>query len=416
MRKDRLAEAEDTRDRLWRRVERLCSAAIGISAERDLAHVLQEVADSARDVIGARYAALGVLDVSGTALSTFVVSGVSGEEYRRIGALPRGKGILRVLIDTPRPLRLADLRTHPQSYGFPPHHPPMRSFLGVPIFGRTKPIGNLYLTEKLEAEEFSREDEALAVMLAAHAAVAVENARLNEERERLLAELRTLQVSRNRFFAMINHELRNALTAVHGWSELWLRKAGAEAPRAAQEVSESAERAVTLLEDMLDLSRLDAAKLEPRVRDADAVHVVWEAVGAMEPAAQRRRVSIQTIGTTGPVSCRSDPLRIRQILINLLSNAVRHSPEGDTVTVEVRATGELLQFDVVDRGEGIPAEQQARIFDAFERAGTHSERGTGLGLTLSKKLAALLGGDLTVASRPGAGARFSLQIPRYLAA
>lgn len=279
--------------------------------------------------------------------------------------------------------------------------------------GRDGPIGNLYLTEKTGAEAFSREDEALAVMLAAHVAVAVENARLYEERERLLDELKGLQVSRDRFFAMINHELRNALTAVHGWSELWLRKAGDNPPRAAREVTESAERAIRLLEDMLDLSRLDADKLKPRIEDVEMGGVVRESVASLEPAAHHRGVRIETVGASDPQLCRSDSLRIRQIMVNLLSNAVRHSPENETVTVELRVDDASLELHVVDRGEGIPVAQQALIFEAFERAGADQERGTGLGLTLSKKLAHLLGGDLTVASQPGAGARFTLRIPRW---
>jgi signal transduction histidine kinase len=406
--------AARARDHLWRRVQQLCVAAIGITAEHELARVLQEVAHSAREVIGAEYAALGILDGSGKELSTFVFSGIRDDDRARIGGPPQGKGILGVLIADPKPLRLRDLRAHPESYGFPPRHPSMGSFLGVPIVGRSGPIGNLYLAEKRGAKEFSKEDEALAVMLAAHVAVAVENARLYEEREGLVEELRALQISRTRFFAMINHELRNALTAVHGWTELWLRKAGSDAPRAAQEVAESAERALTLLEDMLDLSRLDASKLKPRVQDADASQVVREAVRALEPVAERRGVLLETVGINGIVSCRTDPLRVRQILINLLSNAVRHSPAGERVTVEVRADDRSMHFDVVDHGEGIPAEFQGRIFEAFERAGTDAERGTGLGLTLSKKLALVLGGDLNVVSTPGSGARFILEVPRYL--
>lgn len=409
-----VAAAREARSHLWRRVQRLCTAATGITAEHELALVLQEVADSARAVIGARYAALGILDPSSKELASFVMSGLTDDEARRVGPPPSGRGVLGILIEDPKPLRVRDVQAHAAFFGFPPSHPPMRSFLGVPIVGRSGPIGNLYLTEKKDAEQFSEEDEALAVMLAAHVAVAVENARLYEEREGLLEKLRGLQVSRERFFAMINHEMRNALTAVHGWMELWLRKAGPAAPRAAREVADSAERAVTLLEDMLDLSRLDASKLKPRVLRADAGEVVREAVSTMEPAAERRAVVIRTQGIDGGLLCRTDPVRIRQILINLLSNAVRHSPEGGEVTVEVTADDTGLRFDVVDRGEGIPAEQQARIFEAFERAGTDQERGTGLGLTLSKKLAVLLGGDLTLDSKRGRGARFTLEVPRHL--
>ena len=397
-------------------LERLVRAGIRINAERELDRVLQEVADSAREVIGARYAALGVLNEAGTGLGLFVTSGLTRDQHAKIGALPQGKGILGLLIRDPRPLRVADLSHHPQSYGFPAHHPPMRSFLGVPITGRHGPIGNLYLTEKESAPEFSEEDETIAIMLAAQAAGAVENARLNEEAQRLLGEVRTLQQSRDRFYATINHELRNALTAVYGWSDLLIRR-GTDLPRAAHEVYESAERTLTLLNDLLDLSRLDASRLQPIVREADARQIVHEAIQAVLPAASERGVRLEsTAAADGGLNCRTDPGRVRQILINLLTNAVRHSPDGEAVMIELKLTDQHLRIDVVDRGEGLTAEEQAVIFDAFVRGGAENERGTGLGLTLSRQLARLLGGELKVQSAPGNGARFIVELARFLAA
>jgi protein-histidine pros-kinase len=283
----------------------------------------------------------------------------------------------------------------------------MRSFLGVPVVGRAGAIGNLYLTEKGGAAAFTDEDEAIAVMLAAQAAVAVENARLNED-------LKALQASRDRFYAMINHELRNALTAVYGWADLLLRRMGPEAPPAAHEVYQSAERMLVLINDLLDLSRLDASKLRPVLREADARQILHEAVAAVQPAAESRGVRLKVGSPDGELPCRTDPQRVRQILINLLTNAVRHSPEAGTVTIDVQPAGNALRVDVVDRGPGLTAEQQAVIFEAFTRAGSEDSRGTGLGLTLSRQLARLLGGDLRVESEPGRGARFILQIVREL--
>jgi signal transduction histidine kinase len=402
-------------EHLQQRLERLVRAGIRINAERELKAVLQAVADSAREVIGARYAALGVLNPEGTALSTFVTSGLTPEEYARIGAPPQGKGILGLLISDPKPLRLADLSKHPKAAGFPAHHPHMQSFLGVPVLGRRGPIGNLYLAEKVDGPEFSAEDEAITVMLAAQAAGAVENARLNEETQRLLGEVRTMQKSRDRFYAMINHELRNALTAVYGWADLLIRRGTEGLPRAAMEVYESAERTLTLLNDLLDLSRLDASRLQPIVREADARGIISEAIQAVSPAAQARNIRLDAGAEDGPVPCRTDPVRARQVVINLLTNAVRHSPERETVAIELAVTDSRLRIAVVDHGEGLTAEQQAVVFDAFMRAsGTENERGTGLGLTLSRQLARLLGGDLKVESSAGAGARFILEIARFL--
>ncbi len=401
-------------EHLQERLERLVRAGIRINAERELDRVLQEVADSAREVTGAQYAALGVLNPEGTGLSNFVTSGLTPEEHARIGEPPHGKGILGLLIRDPKPIRLTDLTHHPASYGFPEHHPRMRSFLGVPVVGRGGPIGNLYLTQKLGAAEFGLEDEAIAVMLAAQAAGAVENARLNEETQRLLGEVRGMQKSRDRFYAMINHELRNALTAVYGWADLLIRRGTEGLPRAAVEVYESAERTLTLLNDLLDLSRLDASRLQPIVRETNARHIIREAVQAVLPTAQARNVRLDTGAEDGDIPCRTDPVRVRQIVINLLTNAVRHSPEGEAVSIELACSDARLRVAVVDQGEGLTGEQQAVIFDAFTRAGTENERGTGLGLTLSRQLARLLGGDLLVESSPGAGARFILEIARFL--
>ncbi len=405
-------KSDDT-GRIWSRIEQLSRAAMRITAEHDLERVLQGVTDSARDVIGARYAALAVLDPKGKGVSNFVTSGVTPEMHDKIGSAPGGKGVLGLLITDPRPVRVADLSQHPHAAGFPTHHPEMKSFLGVPILGRENPIGNLYLTEKVDAPEFNEEDEAVAVMLAGHAAVAVENARLYEQAAQLLNELKGMQRSRDRFYAMINHELRNALTATYGWADLWLRKAGHDPPREAMEVHESAEQTLTLLEDLLQLSRLDAEKLSPQLQDVDALGVVRDAIRSVEPAAKRKSVAIKTTGKLDEIACRTDPQRVRQILINLLTNAVRHSPEKETITVAVRANEESMRFDVVDRGEGIAAEEQAAIFEAFERGREQKERGTGLGLTLSRQLARLLGGELSVESRQGHGAKFIVKLPRY---
>jgi signal transduction histidine kinase len=394
------------------RLRRLVEAGIRINAEHSLDAVLQAVVDAAREVIGARYAALGVVDHTGTELGRFVTSGITPEQAERIGRLPSGKGILGLLIADPHPLRLADLTSHPKAHGFPPHHPPMTAFLGVPVRGRKGVIGNLYLTEKLDESEFTEPDEAVAVLLAASAAVAVDNAMLYEESQRLLHEVRAVQASRDRFFAMINHEVRNALTAVYGWSDLLLRKLGDDPPRAAREVFESAERALTLLNDMLDLSRLEADRLRPAIRETDARNLVRDAVASLEPIAAQRAVRLHTEGLGDAVPCETDPQRVRQILINLLSNAVRHGPPEGTVRVMLRATDRHLWFDVIDQGPGIAASEQSRIFEAFQRA-TSDERGTGLGLTLSRQLAILLGGDLRLLSELGVGSTFTLDVPRW---
>jgi GAF domain-containing protein len=213
-----------------------------------------------------------VLGPDGRLLENFITYGIDERQRALIGPPPRGHGILGLVIREARPIRLPDLGRHPDSYGFPPHHPPMRSFLGVPVVSKRGAFGNLYLTEKIGGEPFGDDDEHVAVLLAAKAAAAVENARLHEESARLLDEVQQLHRARERFFAMVNHELRKARGAVHGWSEMLVRKKDpATVPTAAYEVLDSAQQAAGLINDLLDLSRLDEDRLHPVVRATEPV-------------------------------------------------------------------------------------------------------------------------------------------------
>ena len=160
------------------RLRRLIDAGRGLMAKLDLDAVLKQLLDVAREVTGARYGAVGVLDDSRENLKRFVTAGIDPETRRAIGELPRGRGILGLLIDDPRPLRLEHIGDHPHSYGFPSAHPEMETFLGVPVVIRDEVWGNLYLTEKQDGQPFSEGDEESAVILADWAAIAIDNARL----------------------------------------------------------------------------------------------------------------------------------------------------------------------------------------------------------------------------------------------
>src|SRR5438874_865167 len=162
------------------RLRALFEAGLAVSSELSLEVLLRRLVEAAAELTGARYAALGVIDASGSELEQFVTHGVEDGLRAEIGSLPRGRGVLGVLIRDAKPLRLHDLAEDPRSVGFPPGHPPMRSFLGVPILLRGVAYGNLYLTEKQSGEDFTEPDEELVTLLASHAAVAIENARLYE--------------------------------------------------------------------------------------------------------------------------------------------------------------------------------------------------------------------------------------------
>ena len=174
------------------RLRILVHAGIALTSELSLDSLLQRLAETAAELTEARYAALGVIDRAGQSLERFFTTGIDEETHSAIGDLPRGRGILGVLIREAKPLRLHSIAEDPRSVGFPRNHPPMRSFLGVPIVLRGVAYGNLYLTEKAGGADFTAADEELTQLLAAQAAVAIENARLYESSTRWLRQLETL--------------------------------------------------------------------------------------------------------------------------------------------------------------------------------------------------------------------------------
>ena len=187
------------------KLRRVLDATLLIEADLELPALLRHVIDEALSMTSARFGAIGVLNDDRSALSEFITVGLTPEDEERIGARPTGRGVLGLLIDKPEPLRAAQIGALPESYGFPPNHPPMSSFLGVPIKVRDEVYGNLYLTDKIGWSEFTRDDEALVGALAVAAGIAIENARLHlhvkmaavyEERDRLARDLHDTVIQR----------------------------------------------------------------------------------------------------------------------------------------------------------------------------------------------------------------------------
>ena len=253
----------------------------------------------------------------------------------------------------------------------------------------------------------------MAVVLAAITGAAVENARLHEESARLLEEVQGLHRTRERFFAMVNHELRNALAAVFGWSEMLVRKKDpATVPRAAFEVLDSAKQAIGLINDLLDLSRLDEDRLKPVIRSVEPTAIARRAIGARHPC---RR------GAAGPPGAPRVRRRCR---------AARPTPAGWSRSsstswatpftippTEARSGWGSPRADAWSstwwktRGRESPESEVERIFDIYVTKAAGESRGAGLGLPLSRRLARLLGGELRAVPRPGAGGWFVLELP-----
>lgn len=394
------------------RLKQLVAATPALITEVSLDGVLQRAVEVAARVIGARYAAIGVLASGGRTLEHFTTYGIDPELAATIGTPPSGHGILGLVIREAKPIRLPDLTTHPQSYGFPPGHPPMRSFLGVPILGNRGVFGNLYLTEKIGGDQFSEQDEDIAILLAAKTAAAIENARHHEEGARLLVEVQQLQRARERFFAMVNHELRNALAAVYGWSEVLVRKRDpATVPRAAFEVLDSAREAVALINDLLDLSRLDEDRLKPIIKAVDPISIASRSMRRVTPAAELKQITLQLTAPPQLPTCQTDASRLEQILINLLTNAIKYSPDRSLVRVSIAEHDQRIVYRVEDEGPGVAARDAERIFDIYVTKADEETRGLGLGLPLSRRLARLLGGELRTVADRDTGGCFVLEVP-----
>jgi len=169
------------------RIGHLLEAVLAVGSDLDLQHVLKRIVEAATQLVDAQYGALGVLSLDGRGLSQFITVGIDDELAGRIGPYPRGHGVLGQLITKPQPLRLPDIAAHGSSYGFPPNHPPMHTFLGVPVRVGEEVYGNLYLTEKAGGEQFTEDDENIVIALAAAAGVAVQNARRYDESRRRAA-------------------------------------------------------------------------------------------------------------------------------------------------------------------------------------------------------------------------------------
>jgi signal transduction histidine kinase len=364
----------------------LSDVVLAMAAEHEVEPVLQRLVHAARELAHARYAALGVPDGEG-AFAQFITSGMSDELIAAMGPLPRTHGLLGAMLEGPAPHRTPDIRTDARFRGWwPAAHPEMRSFLGVPVVARGRVIGALYLTEREGAEEFSTEDERMICLLAAHAALAIENARLHERSREL-----SIVEERNRLARELHDSVTQRLFGVVLAAESAATLLEREPPAAAGELARVRELARGAMEEL----RAVVFELRPASLTAEGL-----------AAALRKHVDVLRRVSGSRIALRvGDPPRLGaddagqvfRIAQEALQNALRHA---DAEHIEVRledGRGRLL-LSVADDGRG---------FDAAAGA----VRGRRLGLTSMEERAAELGGRLEIESRPGAGTRVRLEVP-----
>ena len=356
----------------------------GISGELALEAVLQLIVDRVRDLANAEYAALGISHPDGV-IERFITSGLTDDERARIGALPHGYGLLGLIIREGETFRIPDIATDPRRYGFPPNHPEMHSFLGVPITVKGQAVGDLYLTNKRGVAEFGMDDQRLVERFAAHAGLAIENARLSERVQALAVVEERERIGRDLHDGVIQRMYGVAL-GLDDVAELASRD-----PVAA---GERIDRAIDALHETIAEVRTFIYGLRPGLDTAGSLG------SALESLAEETRlnttieidVAAQRVAKLSPVA-RGELLSIAR---EALSNVVRHA--GATrATIEVAASDGKLRLVIADAGAGFDV--TAPVPD-----GHH-------GLANMRRRAEFLGGALVAESASGAGARIIVTVP-----
>jgi signal transduction histidine kinase len=363
----------------------MSDAILALVSEPSVEPVLRRLVESARGLVNARYAALGVPDEQGEGFAQFIYTGMSDELVAQIGPLPRRHGLLAAMLSEPRPYRTRDIRKDPRFQWWPDAHPRMASFLGVPIVSKGTIIGAFYLTDKEGAEEFSGDDQQVIETLAAHAAIAIETAKLYERSREL-----SVVEERNRLARELHDSVAQTLFSISLTAEAAVSRFDADLTEARSDVESVRDLARSALDEMRSL----IFELRPAELEADG----------LVPTLQKH-VDVLRRTAHKPIDLREDgyrrqPLAVERevfrIVQEALSNALKHA-RASRIDVSLAQRDGLLTVAVADDGTGFdPA-------DATIRARR-------LGLTSMEERAAGIGGRLTIESSPGAGTRVELEV------
>ena len=366
-------------------VQALSDAIGGIAGVLTVDDVLQLIVDRVRELVGARYAALGILADDRRRIDRFVTSGITPEQRRLLGDPPQGHGLLGLIITEGRSLRISDIERHPASYGFPPNHPHMTSLLGVPIRLKNRAIGNLYLTDKIDAAEFAEDDQRLVELFALHAGIAIENARLHEAVQHLAVVDERERIGKDLHDGIIQ-TLYSISLSLEDVPELMTEDAG--------EASATVDRAIdTLNRAIADLRQFIFGLRPEQVDRADFATLL---VALAEQVRQNQIVEVEIELPDEPIDVPAHArAELLQIVREALSNIARHA-RATTARVSLSEADGSLRLEIADDGVGF--DQTAAI-----------PRGH-LGVANMRDRAAALGGRLELGSS-GRGTTIIVNVP-----
>ncbi len=388
-----------------------------ITAESDdLGRFLYRLVETACALTNARYGALALFNQDGTTVTEFITVGMDEATKAAIGAPPEGRGVLGVLAHSDSSLRIKDLTAHPSSIGFPPHHPPMHSFLGIPIKAHGNLFGRLYLTEKQsDGDEFTDTDEQILIAFASQAGVLIENTLLLQDVRTAKTSLRASNQELENFVYAVSHDLQTPLRAIHGFADLLVSQSKDHLSEQEQHyltrIQAGTRRMESLIQDLLEYSRIDRmAQAFTWVSVADLLDKVRDDLQSVVQA------SGATLLIEGPMPILwADRARLRQVWTNLLTNAIKYVKPSTAPRIVLRCKEEKTQyrFEVQDNGIGIAPEFHERIFKLFHRlhlSGAYT--GTGVGLAIVKRVVEFHRGKVWVESVVGQGSTFCFTIPK----
>jgi signal transduction histidine kinase len=368
-------------------LQALDAAVRGISGALDVEQVLQLIVDRVRELVAAEYAALGIVDDEGR-ITEFITSGITPEGRHAIGELPRGRGLLGLIIRENRSYRIPTIAEHPESYGFPPNHPPMDSFLGVPVRFKGEVVGRLYLTNKQDAPEFSANDQALLETFALHAGIAIENARL-------LGQVQRLAVVDER--ERISRELHDSVIQMIYAVTLSLDDVPELVSEAPAEARERVDDAIDALHGVIRDIRNFIFGLRPLLLDSGSL---LDGLRALADELRRNTTTeIEVVGDEPSAMSLDRVAELLAIAREALANIARHSGAAHA-SIQLDESDKTVRLQIADDGRGLR--------QGLDVVGGHH------GLANLRARAEALGGTFDIESGAAAGTRIIVAIPRTL--
>ncbi len=381
-----LADLRSRAEARARRVTALHEASGVMTSEVAWDNVLQKIADLSREIVPARYAAIVTLTPEGT-IDKFITSGITAEERARLGDTPQGHGVLGVPIKTKQPLRLDDITSHPDSVGFPPHHPPMKRLLAIPTVYKGTPIGELYLANTAESPPFTQEDQDMLSLFANQAAIAMENARLYQRIQTMAVVDDRERIGRDLHDSIIQQIYAVGLTleGIHDTLE--------ESP---SEAKERLDYAIGKLNETIRDIRNYIFQLKPHVYEGKSLQAGLDDLVAELRVNSLLDVELKLDGRAGRALPADQTVETLKIVREALTNIVKHA-RATRVTLDARSPDGKLVLCIQDNGVG---------FDSKKKLGAERR-----GLRNMQQRAEALDGDLAVQSEPGRGTMLTLTVP-----